>query len=149
MHNHPYVRAYLAGIAVPTPLLLVWLAIFLMARVVYNVPVPVERIIVFPMAIVPNLFGVWNMLHLASRRRTRLPLGIHGAILPALIATSGFFLGHHLGFLKVTGHSFIYFDVVEIHYAYVALVLAAILIVYYLVWKYIIGFLNRVVGIAE
>lgn len=149
MHNHPYVRAYLAGIAVPTPLLLVWLAIFLMARVVYNVPVPVERIIVFPMAIVPNLFGVWNMLHLASRRRTRLPLGIHGAILPTLIATSGFFLGHHLGFLKVTGHSFIYFDVVEIHYAYVALVLAAILIVYYLVWKYIIGFLNRVVGIAE
>jgi hypothetical protein len=69
-----YLRAYMAGIAAPTPLLLVALTPFLVARFVYNIPVPVERVIIFPMAIIPNLFGVWNMLYLASRARTRLPL---------------------------------------------------------------------------
>ena len=66
MNNHPYLRAYMAGIAVPTPLLLVALTLFSIARFVYNVPIPVERVIIFPMAIVPNLFGVWNVLHVAS-----------------------------------------------------------------------------------
>ena len=70
MNNHPYLRAYMAGISVPTPLLLVALTLFSIARFVYNVPIPVERVIIFPMAIIPNLFGVWNVLHLASRSRT-------------------------------------------------------------------------------
>src|SRR5579872_2418450 len=86
MNNHPYLRAYMAGISVPTPFLLIPLTAFFVARFVYNIPVPVERVIIFPMVIIPNLFGVWNMLHLASRERTRLPLGIHGAILPFIIA---------------------------------------------------------------
>jgi len=147
MNSHPYLRAYMAGIAVPTPLLLVVLTIFTIARFVCNVPVPMERVIVFPMAIVPNLFGVWNMLHLASR--SRLPLGIHGAILPFILAPAGFLLGRGLGFLKATSYGFTYFGVVEIHYAHLALVFPAVLIVYYLVWKYLIGFFNRVAGIAE
>jgi hypothetical protein len=148
MNNHPYLRAYMAGIGVPTPLLLVALTIFSIARFVYNVPIPVERVIIFPMAIIPNLFGVWNMLHLASRSHTHLPLGIHGAILPFILAPAGFLLGRSLGFLKVTGHGFIYFDVVEIHYVYVALAFTAVLIVYYLIWKHLVGFFNRVAGIA-
>ncbi len=149
MNNHPYLRAYMAGISVPTPLLLVALTLFSIARFVCNVPVPVERVIIFPMAIIPNLFGVWNMLHLASRSHTHLPLGIHGAILPFILAPAGFLLGRCLGFLKATGHGFIYFGMVEIHYVHVALVFTAVLVVYYLVWKYLIGFLNRVAGIAE
>ena len=149
MNNHPYVRAYMAGISVPTPLLLVALTLFSIARFVYNVSIPVERVIIFPMAIIPNLFGVWNMLYLASRSRTHLPLGIHGAILPFILAPAGFILGRSLGFLKATSHGFIYFDVVEVHYLHVALVFPAALIVYYLVWKYLIGFFNQVAGIAE
>ncbi len=98
MNNHPYLRAYMAGISVPTPLLLVALTLFSIARFVYNVPIPVERVIIFPMAIIPNLFGVWNVLHLASRSRTHLPLGIHGAILPFILAPVGFFLGRWPGF---------------------------------------------------
>lgn len=105
--------------------------------------------IIFPMAIIPNLFGIWNMLHLASRSHTHLRLGIHGAILPFILVPAGFFLGRCLGFLKATGHSFSYFGVVEIHYLYVAFVFPGVLIVYYIVWKYLIGFFNRVVGIAE
>ena len=149
MSNHPYLRAYMAGISVPTPLLLIPLTAFFMARFVYNLPVPVERVIIFPMAIIPNLFGVWNMLHLASRTDTHLPLGIHGAILPFLLAPAGFLLGRSLGFLQFTGHGFIYFGVVNVGYAHVAMVFPAVLIVYYLVWKYLIGFFNRVAGIAE
>jgi hypothetical protein len=149
MNNHLYLRAYMAGIAVPTPLLLVALTLFSIARFVYDVPIPVERVIIFPMAIIPNLFGVWNMLHLASRSRTHLPLGIHGAILPFILAPAGFLLGRGLGFLKATSYGFSYFGVVEIHYAHLAVVFPVVLIVYYLVWKYLIGFFNRVAGIAE
>ena len=149
MNNHPYLRAYMAGISVPTPLLLVALTLFSIARFVYNVPIPVERVIIFPMAIIPNLFGVWNMLYLASRSRTLLPLGIHGAILPFILAPAGFLLGRSLGFLKATNYGFIYFGVLEVHYVHVAVVFAVVLIVYYLVWKYLIGFFNRVAGIAE
>ena len=149
MNKHPYLCAYMAGIAVPTPFLLVALTLFGIARFVYNVPTPVERVIIFPMAVIPNLFGVWNMLHLASRSHTRLPLGIHGAILPFIIVPSGFLLGRSLGFLKVAGYGFTYFDLVEIHYVHVALGFTVALIVYYLIWKYLIGFFNRVAGIAE
>ena len=149
MNNHPYLRAYMAGISVPTPLLLIALTLFFMARFVYYIPIPVERVIIFPMAIIPNLFGVWNMLYMASHTHTRLPLGIHGAILPFIIAPAGFLLGRSLGFLRTTGYGFTYFGVVQIHYAFLAIVFPVALIVYYLVWKYLIGFFNRVTGIAE
>lgn len=149
MSNHPYLRAYMAAISVPTPLLLVALTLFFMARFVYNIPVPVERVIIFPMAIIPNLFGVWNMLHFASRGRTHLPLGIHGAILPFIIAPGGFVLGRSLGILHATHLGLVYFGVAEIHYAFLAIVFPAVLVVYYLVWKYLIGFFNQIVGIAN
>ena len=149
MNNYPYLRAYMAGISVPTPLLLVALTLFSIARFVYNVPIPVERVIIFPMAIIPNLFGVWNVLYLVSHSRTHLPLGIHGAILPFILAPAGFLLGRSLGFLKATGYGFVYFGVLEVHYVHVAVVFPVMLILYYLVWKYLIGFFNRVAGIAE
>ncbi len=149
MNNHLYLRAYMAGIAVPTPLLLVILTLFSIARFVYHLPVPVERVIIFPMAIVPNLFGVWNVLHLASRSYTHMPLGIHGAILPFLLAPAGFLLARGLGFLKVTAHGLRLFDVVEFHYAHLAMAFTAGVILYYLIWKYLMGFFNRVAGISE
>jgi hypothetical protein len=149
MSNHPYVRAYMAGISAPTPFLLVVLTLFFLARFVYNVPIPVERAIIFPMAIIPNLFGLWNMAYLASRARTHLPLGIHGAILPFIIAPAGFLLGRSLGILQVTHQGLLYFGMAEIHYAFLATVFPTVLIVYYLVWKYLIAFFNRIAGIPE
>ena len=56
MSQHPYLRAYLAGIAVPTMFLLVAAAAFSFARFVLDVPIPVERLLVFPMAVVPDLW---------------------------------------------------------------------------------------------
>jgi len=149
MNSHPYLRAYMAGISVPTPLLLVALTLFNVARFVYDVPIPVERVIIFPMAILPNLFGVWNMLYLASRERTHLPLGVHGAILPFILAPAGFLLGRLLGFLEVTQRGLLYFRAVEVQYVHLAGVFPVALIVYYLIWKYLIGFFNRVAGIVD
>jgi hypothetical protein len=149
MNSHPYLRAYMAGIAAPTPLLLVALTLFSILRYACGVPIPVERIIIFPMALIPNLFGAWNMLHLVSRSQTRLPLGIHGAILPFLLVPAGYFLGHSLGLIQADGSGVDYFGVVDVPYTLIALGFLTMLVLYYLVWKYLIGFFNRVAGIAE
>jgi hypothetical protein len=37
----------------------------------------------------------------------------------------------------------------QVHYVHVAVIFTFVLIVYYLVWKYLIGFFNRVEGIAD
>jgi hypothetical protein len=149
MNHHPYLRAYMAGIAVPTPLLLFVLAMLSIVRFVCNIPIPLERVIIFPMAIVPNLFGLWNMLYLASYSCTRLPLGIHGAILPFLLAPAGYLLARALGFLQTSSRGFVYFGVVEIPYVFLMLGFSVGVIIYYLVWKYLIGFFNHVAGLAE
>ena len=67
MRPHPYLRAYMAGIVVPTAFLLVIMIVFAYFRFYFEVPSqfvvglpgrPLERAIVFPMAVVPNLWGL-------------------------------------------------------------------------------------------
>jgi hypothetical protein len=141
MKQHTYLRAYMAGIFVPTIFLIVIATVFCIVRYVYNLPVPVERVIVFPMAFVPNLWGLWNMLFVASRERTHLSVGVHGALLPLLIGPLGFLLTRVLDFplTAITAAATI---AAAITSALVALTL------YYLVWKYIVGFLNALLGVA-
>ena len=79
MRPRPYLRAYMAGIVVPTPFLLVIVTGFTIARARFGVPVPLEHAIIFPMAVVPNLWGLWNMLRLAVGAGDRWPIGVHGA----------------------------------------------------------------------
>ena len=95
MNTHPYLRAYMAGVMVPSIFLLVVLTAFIVTRIVLRVPVPIERVIIFPMAVVPNLFGVWNMLYVALRTHRHLPIGFHGALLPLIMAVNatGVFFG--------------------------------------------------------
>ena len=69
MNQHPYLRAYMAGITIPTLVLLIATTAFVIARYVFNVPMPIERVIVFPLAVVPNVWGVWNIFWIASGRR--------------------------------------------------------------------------------
>ena len=137
MNQYTYLRAYLAGIAVPTPFLLVVMTGYIFLRLVYNFPVPVERVIVFPMAVVPNLWGLWNVLFIALRRRSPLSIGLHGALLPFLLGPLGLLL---TGLLNFTIPTF------ATHVFPVAAPVA--LIVYYLAWKYLVGFLNRVLGLS-
>src|SRR5690242_1069601 len=109
MNTHPYLRAYMAGIVVPTIVLLFLLTGFVVARLVYEVPIPIERLIVFPMGIVPSAFGLWNMFYLWLHSRRQLPIGLHGAILPLILAPSGYLLGRSLGVLAPTHEGLEYF----------------------------------------
>jgi hypothetical protein len=131
MNSHPYVRAYLAGIAVPTVFLLVALGVFLVVRFGAG-HVAVERLIVFPMAVIPSLWGFWNIVYVALGRRW--PLGLHGAALPFLLLPAGLFLAHMLEVPVYTP-------------ARVAMLFPVALIAYYLAWKHVVGFLNRLVGV--
>jgi hypothetical protein len=145
--NHPYLRAYMAGIVVPTAFLLVALTAFTLARFVFEVPVPIERLIVFPMAIVPNMFGVWNMLYVASRSRSGLSIGAHGALLPLVLIPLGLTLGTVLGVIRIDQGGVHAFQAVSLPYIRGVFVLPVVIVVYYLVWKYIVAFLNDLVGV--
>ncbi len=137
MNQHRYLRAYMAGIAVPTVGLLVAMTVFTIARYVYNVPLQIERVIVFPMAVVPNVFGLWNILYIALLSRRHFSIGIFGALLPLLFAPLGFAITRAVDFAipSFVVHAF-------------PIVFPIGIAVYYLVWKHLIGFLNDLLGIA-
>ena len=50
------------------------------------------------MAVVPNLWGLWNMLWIATKSKTHLSIGVHGAFIPALLVPAGILLA-----LRTTG----------------------------------------------
>jgi hypothetical protein len=144
MRSHPYLRAYMAGIVVPTLFLLVFMTIdayhvFYLevpSQFVFGLPArPLERAILFPMAVVPNLWGVWNMVYLATKSRTRLPLGVHGSLLVVLLIPSVTTLGRVLGVFTV-----------QLWFVLPAVPVG--MAVYYLAWKFLVRFLNAEMGIA-
>jgi hypothetical protein len=144
MRPRPYLRAYMAGIFVPT-LVLLWIAsvdayhVFYLevpSQFVFGLPSrPLERAILFPMAIVPNLWGAWNMLWVATKSRTRISLGAHGSFLPALLVPAGILLGRVL-------------ELFDIQMWYALLAIPVGMAMYYLAWKFLVGSLNREMGIA-
>jgi hypothetical protein len=137
MNKHPYLRAYLAGIAVPTVFLLLVMTGYTVIRYIYAVPLPIERVIVFPMAAVPNAWGLWNVLYHAFFAGRRISLGLFGGALPLLLAPGGYVVTRLLGF-----------SVPHEVFVVAPFALPVGLIIYYLVWKYFVGFLNAELGIA-
>src|SRR3989442_15996083 len=135
MKTHPFLRAYMAGIVVPTVALLFGATAFVIARYVYNVPIPIERVIMFPMAVVPNLWGVWNMLPLAIGGARRWPIGAHGALLPLILIPLGWLLARVFAIDAITP-------------PLVAVFAPLAMAVYYLAWKHLVGYFNAVLGIA-
>ncbi len=144
MKTHPFVRAYMAGIAVPTCMLIIILTVYAYNRFYFEVSsqfviplpgAPLDRAIVFPRAVVPNLWGAWNILYLALRSRLRWSLGVHGAVLPLVLMPLGVALARSL-------------DVFELNWELVLPMVPVGMTVYYLAWKYLVGFLNQEVGIA-
>lgn len=134
----------MAGIAVPTCTLLIILSVYAYQRYYFEVSsqfviplpgAPLDRAIVFPMAVVPNLWGAWNMLYLALRSRLRWSLGVHGAVLPLLLMPLGVALARSL-------------DVFDLNWELVLPMVPVGMTVYYLAWKYLVGFLNQEVGVA-
>ena len=144
MRPRPYLRAYMAGIVMPT-LVLLWIAsidayhVFYLevpSQFVFGLPSrPLERTILFPMAIVPNLWGAWNIVWVATKARTRLPIGAHGSLLPAFLVPGGILLGRAL-------------ELFHLQMWYALLAIPVGMAFYYLAWKFVVGFLNQELGIA-
>ena len=144
MRPHPYLRAYMAGVVVPTLFLLVIMVVVTYHRYYFEVPnqfvvplpgQPLDRAIAFPMAVVPNVWGMWNMLHVALRSRLPLSLGVHGALLPLILMPLGVALARVL-------------DAFTIQWQFALPMVPIGMAVYYLAWKHLVGFLNDEVGIS-
>ena len=148
MNTHPYLRAYMAGIVVPSLGLLVALTVFILTRLVFHIHIPIERVIIFPMALVPNAFGIWNIFYVWSRPHRHLPIGLHGALLPMIIVAIGAVSAAYGGFPAVGTHGVTWFQTINVPYFLITLWFFAAVVIYYLVWKYVVGFLNQVLGIA-
>lgn len=148
MNTHPYLRAYMAGTVVPSLGLLVALTVFIVTRLVYQIPVPIERVIIFPMALVPTAFGIWNIVYVWSRPRRNLPIGLHGALLPLIMAPLGAIAATCGGLLTLGAHGVTWFHAVSVPYSLIAPLFFAGVVAYYLVWKYVVGFLNQMLGVA-
>jgi hypothetical protein len=127
----------MAGVTIPTVFLLIVFAVFCVVRFGYDPAFPVERAFIFPLALVPAIWGGWNVVYVAMHGRRRLPLGIHGALVPTILAPLALAAGKALGFPFVG-------TATEV----VLIALPLVMILYYLVWKYLVGFLNQMLGIA-
>lgn len=144
MRTHPYLRAYMAGIVVPTLFLLVVVAVDAYHKYYFEVsnqfviPLasrPLERALLFPMAVVPNAWGLWNMMYLRLRSRLRLAIGLHGALLVLLLIPGGIALGRML-------------DAFTIQWRFALPMFPVGMALYYLAWKYAVAFFNEELGIA-
>jgi len=133
MRSHRYVRAYLAGIALPT---LVVCAGGSMAVLFFNRLEPsIQRVLLLPIATNPVVWGIWNMVWVALGPRWRVQIGWHGAILAALLIGVGVLLAGRL-------------DVSEVTPLRGGTVLVPTGVAYYLLWRYGVSFLNSLVGLG-
>jgi hypothetical protein len=148
MNTHPYLRAYLAGVFIPTLVLPVLLTAFLVIRFAMQAPFPIERGLIVPLALIPALWGIWNVAWLGTQDRIHQPLGVHGALLPFLLLPAGTVVARCLGLIALGSSSVTWFSAITIPYTWIAVCFAGALAAYYLVWKYVVGFLNRTLGIA-
>jgi len=132
MKTHRYLRAYMAGVLLPSWVLLLVLAIFLLSHFTQRVPPGLEGAIVFPMAIVPNLWGLWNVLYVRLGLRERMSIGAFGALLPLILVPAGLALASAVGLGIYTMRQ-------------AAVILPIAMVIYYLAWKYAVAFFNRIV----
>ena len=148
MTNHTYLRAYIAGVFIPTLVFPVLITALAIGKYLCGMQFPVERIVIFPLAFMPVLWGLWNVLWVALRNIAQPSLGLHGAILPFLILPIGATLARHLDVISFGPSSVTWFGAIAIPYALIACGFVFALVLYYLVWKYIIGFVNRELGLS-
>ena len=128
----------MAGVTVPSVVLLLIFAVLYGIRFGYNPGFPIERILVFPLALVPAIWGAWNVAYLAMHNRRYIPLGAHGALVPLFLAP----------LMLVTARALGVDFALSATLSIIALGMPLAMIAYYLVWKFIVGFLNEMLGIA-
>ncbi len=135
MKGHPGLRAYMAGVLLPSWFLLVVLAALLLGHATQRLPAGLDRAVIFPMAIVPNVWGLWNVLYVTLHLKERFSIGVFGAVLPLILVPAGVALASAMGLRFYTA-------------AHAAAVLPLTIAIYYLAWKYGVAFLNRIAGLG-
>jgi len=80
---------------------------------------------------------LWNLIFVAFLQKRHIPLGLFGGALPLLLVPGGYLVARLLNF-----------TIPPVAFQVVPVGLPIALIVYYLVWKYFVGFLNAELGIA-
>jgi hypothetical protein len=131
---HPYLRAYMAGAALPTmvvPLVIAGIAV--LHPTVHGLHV--EDVLIFPIGLVPNAWGLWNALHVWLRRYRDVSIGLFGSLLAFVLAPLAFAI--QLGLDRVIWTPALF-----------AIGFPVTLAVYYLAWKHIVARFNNVLGIA-
>lgn len=129
-----YLRAYMAGIALPTMVVPLVIAAVAMQH-------PSERgfhledVLIFPIGLAPNAWGLWNALYLRLRRSREVPIGVFGAALVPVIAPAAFALQAALGKMLWSPELF-------------AVGFPITLALYYLAWKHIVSRFNDLLGIG-
>jgi hypothetical protein len=93
-----------------------------------------DRALLFPMAVVPNAWGLWNMLYL-RRAPLRRSLGVHGPLGVTFLIPGGIALAQLV-------------DTLTIQWQFALPMFPVGMAIYYLAWKYLVGFLNQEMGIA-
>jgi hypothetical protein len=131
---HPYLRAYLAGIALPTMVVPVVIAGLSLLQPTGH-PFHIEDVLIFPIGLVPNAWGLWNMLYIRLRRRREVPAGPYGAALVLVLAPGALAIQFALGKVIWTPALF-------------AIGLPMTLALYYLAWKYVVARVNDILGIG-
>ena len=131
---HPYLRAYMSGITLPTlvvPVVIAGLSLQHPGGHAFHI----EDVLIFPIGLVPNAWGLWNMLYVRLRRRREIPAGLYGAALVFLLAPAALGIQLALGKMLWTPALF-------------AIGLPMTLVGYYLAWKYVVARFNDILGIG-
>jgi hypothetical protein len=135
MRSHAYARAYMAGVAIPSVAVCL-IGLVVGAHFFARIEPSLQRALVFPIVSNPPIWGVWNVLWVALGRERRLHIGWHGVVLSCVLIGAGAMAAPRLGLLFVTPLSAL-------------AMLPPTGCVYYVIWRYGVAFLNRVVGLDE
>jgi hypothetical protein len=128
---HRYLRAYLAGIAFPTAFLGVLLLVFVVLASTGRIAWSIGAVLIFPVSVVPNLWGLWNVAYAVLSRRRKVNIGLFGAILPWIIAPLGYTT------VKMLGHA------PRHGWGTLMIAFGVVVVMYYLIWKHVVRFLNE------
>jgi hypothetical protein len=95
----------------------------------------IEDVVIFPIGLVPNAWGLWNVLYLWLRRTREIQPGLFGAALVFLIVPAAWGIQLAVGKMLWTPGLF-------------AIGFPIAFIAYYLVWKNVVARLNGILGIG-
>src|SRR4029450_8539718 len=95
LYAHRYVRAYLAGVALPT--LVVCAAGLLIVGVFDRLDISVQPALIVPLATNPLIWGIWNVAWVALGDQRRALIGWYGVLLADLLIGAGLVVGGGLG----------------------------------------------------